>query len=267
MEDVRSKLARARIVVNVDAATCWQAWTDPASLMSWFPEQVEGGELVAGSEIQFSWPSLGQSLAIMVVDAEPLRRLRLRTEPANRPAQHTEISIQSRDQGCEVEIVHAGFRDGPGGDDERAGSEAGWRAALAMLKLYVERYRDRRPERATVLATVSARPLAGYERLAHELGFDEAAVARGRCRLPAAGGDVLIAAPPYYMLVDLPEIEAVAALRTFPVGSPDAPESAILAAQLWSWSLDPGRLESYETVLEVSLARVVSSLGGPTAEA
>jgi uncharacterized protein YndB with AHSA1/START domain len=263
--------ATARVEVAASAEDCWRAWTQPAVLTGWYPERVEG-ELEGDGEVELAWDSLGQSISLQVLEASPPRRLVLRGQPPNRPPQRQEVLIRDRGTAAEVEITHRGFRDGPGGADERAGTEAGWRAALATLKLYLERYPGRSRSAAAALGTAVSDPGAGFEALARETGLGPNPIPGGSVRLAPHGGpryrgEVLVAAPPYQLLVSLPELEAALALRAFTSGAADAPEIAILAAQMWSWSSDQTALDALRPAIEASVDRVVQSLGGPAAQA
>lgn len=271
MASSTAKVARAQTVVAAPAATCWKAWTQPGSLISWYPERVEG-ELVEGGEVTFAWDSLGQSIALEVAEARAPQRLRLRGRPPNRPPQEQEVRIRDRGSSSEVEILHSGFRAGPGGEDERSGSEAGWRSALEMLRLYLERYSGRTRASVAALGTAATDLKSAYKELARQagLGEDPASGASQKLAIGGAAGarsEVLVAAFPYQILLWLPKLEAAMTLRTFSVGAADQPGSAILAAQLWSWNETPGAADALRPSVDACLERTIAALGGPSADA
>ena len=263
--------ARAKVSVDADAQACWRAFTRPESLTAWYAERVEG-DVVEGSRIELCWDSLGRSIELEVLEASPPHRLCLRAQPPERPPQIQRVEIRPRGRDCEVEILHEGFAEGPGGEDERAGSEAGWRAALMTLARYIERYDGRSRVVASAVATSIARPEEAYRQLARAVGLGKSAAEGDRFTLELPSGrrctgEVLVAAPPHHLLVALPAIEGVAALRTFPIGAAEAPESAIVAAQLGSWSLSQHALDELQSGAEALVARAIAALGGPAAEA
>jgi uncharacterized protein YndB with AHSA1/START domain len=262
--------ARAVIQVSADLGVCWRAWTEANALRRWYAERVRG-DVVPGQHIDLEWASLGQSLSLRVEAAEPAEYLRLSAELPSKPPQTLEVWLRARADGCEVEVAHRGFREGLGGEDERAGSEAGWRAALAMLALSVDRYPGHDRAGASALTTAAAAPATCYSVMAALVGLRGEAAAGDRCPTPIPGVDlsgvVLISASPHYLLIELPGIRGALGLRTFPVGAIEAPESAILAAHLWSWGGSEGKLEALRPALEALIGRVAASLGGPAAEA
>ena len=270
MANASETIARARISLAADARACWRAITDPEALATWYAERVEG-ELREGTQVRVSWESLGQALSLEVVAARPFRLLRLEAKLPGRPPQRQELTIRALDRGCEVSIEHSGFRAGVGGDDERAGTEAGWRAALAMLSLAVEQYPGRRRYARAALATANAPPNAAYRQLARVFSVPDLAGPGAHCQVSLGtrelDGEVLVAVPRYMTLVALPAIDGALALRAFPVGAAQAPKAAILTAQIWSFGTSPAAAEEVLPALEASLQKVVVSSGGPTAEA
>ena len=255
-------------------AACWQAWTNADTLVAWYPDRVEG-ELFAGREVIFAWDSLGQSIALEVVEASPPHRLRLRGRPPNQLPQEQEVRISDAGDSSEVQIVHTGFRDGPGGEDERAGSEAGWQAVLELFRLYLERYPGRARESCAALGAAAADLPAAYAALAGEIDLGDNPRRGQRCAVELHGdapcrGEVLVAAPPHQLLVSLPEIDAALSLRTFSTGAVGAQETApaaIVAAQISSWADDPAALAALRPGVETALDRAIATLGGPAAQA
>ncbi len=263
-------VARARIVVDATAQACWEAWTQRDALSSWYAERVDGA-IAQGNEIVLAWDSLGQAIPLRVVEASPPTTLRLAGQPPGRPAQAQRVHIVDRGRTREIEVEHAGFRDGPGGEDERAGTEAGWKAALALFRLYLEHYRGSARACAAAVGVASAPPDVAYATLAGGLALSERPAPGDRPAVVLGGevlrGEVLIAEPPFQLLVWLREIDATLALRTFPAGPADGSRSSIAAAQLSCWGESAARLPALRPGLESLAQDLFAGHGAPPAQA
>lgn len=263
----RAAVARARISAPLGA--CWRALADPRSLERWQAERVEG-ELEPGAELTLRWDSLGQSIDLDVLEVEEPYRLRFRGYPGGAPAQEQVITLAGASP-TEIEIAHRGFRPGPGGEDERAGTEAGWRSALSLLELYLTRYAGQPRAAGAALGTAQRAPDPTYAALCELFGLgsapnegEELAISLGG---PPRRARVLIAAPPRHVTLSIPELSAALSLRTFPAGAAAAPEASVAAAQYWRWSPRDPSVGDLRPAVETGLERAVGALGGSPPEA
>ena len=130
----------------------WHALTEACELVRWFPLQARvtpgaGGTMFWGWDASWAWES--------AIDIwEPGRRLRLvenrpafdaSGKPVSGPSRALamEFTIEPRDDGATIRIVHSGFGEGASWDDELDSVSAGWQFELRGLKHYLERHKGR----------------------------------------------------------------------------------------------------------------------------
>ena len=140
------------IDINATPDEVWRALTDAVELVRWFPLQARvtpgaRGKMFWGWDSHWAWES--------EIDAwEPGRRLRLvenrpafdaAGKPLDGPSQQLamEFTIEPREGGSTVRIVHSGFGDGANWDDELDSVSAGWQFELRGLRHYFERHKGR----------------------------------------------------------------------------------------------------------------------------
>jgi uncharacterized protein YndB with AHSA1/START domain len=147
----------------------WQAITDPAELVRWFPTDAavdprEGGTFSISWEGQWQWQ-------MTITDCEPLRRLRM-VDRAARPFDANgqpvsgvtpvelalEITLEGRGGRTVLRLVHSGFGSGASWDDELDGVTLGWNVELRGLRHYLACHRGR-PRRIAWAHTASEQPL------------------------------------------------------------------------------------------------------------
>jgi uncharacterized protein YndB with AHSA1/START domain len=117
----------------------WDAWADPAMLAHWFPDRAEG-RAVEGSTLTWYFDRFEYAMPYEVYSAVPGEHLVLTGAPPGRPRFFLEIEITQQGGSTILELTNSGFLDKSGWDEEYEGILSGWRMALAMLKLYAERY-------------------------------------------------------------------------------------------------------------------------------
>jgi uncharacterized protein YndB with AHSA1/START domain len=258
------------IDVDSDIHTVWRAWTDPAWVSGWMAERADGA-VVPGGTIAWRWDSLGLTLDLEVVEHEPPHRFSLRGGAPGRPPQVQSVSLHELPGGTRIHVAHGGFAPGATGDDERAGTAAGWRVMLRVLAHYLAGRTGRRRECAAALAPVIA-PLHVVGELLHDpdrrawLADGDApplASEGERYRLRAAGatltGHVLALAPPFELALAWDEVDGVLILRAIQI----APGGPVLAcAQAWSWSPQREAWRSARPTIERAVARLVAAAGG-----
>ncbi len=259
------------IDVDADIHAVWRAWADPDWLSGWMAERVDGA-IVPGGEIAWRWDSLGLALDLEVIECEPPHRFSLRGGARGRPPQIQSVCLQESPGGTRVEVTHGDFAPGAAGDDERAGTAAGWHVMLRVLAHYLAGGAGRRRECVAVLAPVIA-PLRAVGELLHDPDRRAAWLADGDApalaregepyHLLAAGatltGRVIALAPPFELALGWDEADGVLILRAIQV----APGGPVLAcAQAWSWSPEREAWRSARATLERTVARLVAVAGG-----
>jgi uncharacterized protein YndB with AHSA1/START domain len=264
------------IDVGSDIHTVWRAWTDPDWLSGWMAERAEGA-FVPGGQIAWHWDSLGLALDLEVVEHEPPHRFSVRGGARGRPPQVQSVSLQELSAGTRIRIAHGDFAPGPGGDDERAGTAAGWHVMLRVLAHYLDGRAGRRRECAAALAPAIA-PLRAVGELLHDplrraawlSDGDAPALAREgesyqlRSDATTLSGRVLALAPPFELALGWDEADGVLILRAIQI----APGGPVLAcAQAWSWSPEREAWRSARPMLERAVARLVAAAGGAPAGA
>jgi uncharacterized protein YndB with AHSA1/START domain len=120
------------------------AWSDPDLLTSWFIGRMEG-RMEEGETVTWLFDDSGPGMSQTIVLAEPPHRLVTRMDLPQGPS-FLEVTIEPDGEGSVVRLVQSGFGEGPEWDDQYEGMLSGWMIALAILKIFVERYfgRDRR---------------------------------------------------------------------------------------------------------------------------
>ena len=180
----------------------WQALTDPAQLVRWFPVQArvrpgEGGEVVWSWGEVHEWP---QTIEVW----EPGRRLRTRYESgvegkAGKVPLFCDFEIEGRGGSTRLRFVHSGFGPESDFDGEFDGISRGWPVELRSLRHYLELHRGQERQLAWAVRDTDLSLDEAWKRLTGPEGLDcGAAIAEldegqsFRIPLPAdLGGDVL----------------------------------------------------------------------------
>ncbi len=197
--------------------------------------------------------------------------------PSGRARQTQSVTLSRVAGGTRVELEHAGFAIAPGGDDERAGTAAGWHVMLRVLAHYLAARAGRRRACAAVLTPLAA-PLAAIGPLLHDAraragwlcdaGSQGQALAREGERFALRGpggatvsGHVLALAPPFQLALAWNEVDGVLILRAIQV-TPGANGPVLVGAQAWSWSPERPAWLAARAALETAVARLVRLAGG-----
>lgn len=252
MEAVRETLRIARPVAEV-----WRAWTDPGWLAGWHAERVDG-ELAAGGAIRLGWDSLGIAIDLEVVAMEPPARLVLCGAPPGRPPQTLSVILAGVGHDTEMAIQHEGFV----GEEERAGTAAGWHVSARILAHYLARHPGRQRRCAAALAPVAASLEVIARRLARPAWLlgDVSLGAEGSAW---RGGTVLASALPRQIALVLDDAAGIVVLRAIRLD----PGAALVGALAWSW--EPERKAYAELVgaLAPAIERLAADLGGGRGDA
>jgi uncharacterized protein YndB with AHSA1/START domain len=196
--DQRSRSFSTAIDINATPDEVWRALTDAAELVRWFPLQARvapgaGGTMFWGWDDSWAWESR--------IDAwEPGKRLRLvehrpafdaHGKPVSGPSRllAMEFTIEPREGGTTIRIVHSGFGEGAGWDDELDSVSAGWQFELRGLRHYLERHRGRDRHHASVQRVTSLGMTDVWTRL---LGPEAFPILDGRLELDS---HIVLASP------------------------------------------------------------------------
>jgi uncharacterized protein YndB with AHSA1/START domain len=125
--------------VSAPVERAWQAFTEPREREAWMTEGVEAFEATPGGRVELRMGDHGPTVEGKVEEADLHRRLRWTEGPGLLPWP-TEITVtfESLDTGTRITVVHAGFGEGPEGDNELESHARGWDRCIADLVLYLE---------------------------------------------------------------------------------------------------------------------------------
>lgn len=117
----------------------WEAWVDPEKLAQWFPDRAEG-RAVEGAVQTWYFDRFGYTLPYEVYSSVPGEHLVLTGEPPGRPRFFLEIEIARSDGLTTVNLLNSAGVPEEAWNEDMEGIVSGWMMALALLRLYVERY-------------------------------------------------------------------------------------------------------------------------------
>lgn len=184
------------IEIAAPAEVVWQALTDAAELVRWFPT-------AAGSNPDGTvWMAFGEDFRFSSRVEAAERPRRLRTVPvlppevaASLPPMFTEITLEARGGSTVLRLVQSGFATGAGWDEEYEGTRTGWIFQLAALKHYLERHRGTDRELVWVRKIHGLPRAEAWARVERPGGLFaeglESVRAGHRYRLTLGSGDVL----------------------------------------------------------------------------
>jgi uncharacterized protein YndB with AHSA1/START domain len=246
--------------VNAVPAVVWAACASARGLAGWQADRVEG-ELERGKVVELSWPALGASILLDIVDVQAPRRIVMQNG-------QSQVELAVGEQG--VTLVHSGIAR----SDDVAGIAASWQIALGLLAHFCERHTDQPrsvhwfigPTYCTAGAAhaffTDAGALSSW--LTRRGGISDTGSAlelelRSGARL---SGRVLANVPGHDVAFSWDEDEASAlCLRTLPVAG--EPEQRLVALSWSRWTSSPppsARLEELEAA-HARLLRAVDRRG------
>lgn len=138
----RGRILRDEIRVEAPPELVYRAWSTPDLVTAWFVGRMEG-RMEVGETVRWRWDETGPGMSQRVLVAEPPRRLVTAMElPMG--LTYLEVTIEQEGGHSILRLVQSGFGDGPTWNDQYESMLSGWMVALAILKLFVERYLGRR---------------------------------------------------------------------------------------------------------------------------
>jgi uncharacterized protein YndB with AHSA1/START domain len=135
----RGRIIKTAIRSSATPEQLFEAWADPEKLAQWFPDRAEG-RAVEGGVQQWFFDRFDYALPYEVSAATPGEHLVYTGEIPGRPRFFLEIEIRREAGSTLLTLTNSGFLDKDGWDEEYEGISSGWQMALALLKLYGERY-------------------------------------------------------------------------------------------------------------------------------
>ncbi|HUF77813.1 MAG TPA: SRPBCC domain-containing protein [Thermoanaerobaculia bacterium] len=257
--------------VRIDAPpqAIWEAWAKPQEIARWFVDRAEG-EMAEGATVTWIFERFGYRLPIEVYDSVPGEYLAFGGELPGRPPALQEVLIRREGGTTVLRLVNSGFLEGADWDEELEGVDSGWSQALAVLKLYLERYRGRDRAHHLALRPAGAFPYekvvplyttrAGLESWLADSAHlaSEPLAVGGAVRLDfgdglALDGEVL-ARSAWELLLSWPELDGVLGLKAFRFGGDRA-----VALALSAWP-PPGPLAKDWQVTEGIMERATGRL-------
>lgn len=122
------------MVTRADPERIWDAWTNPERLVQWFADRASGS--IHEGHVTWTFDRLKSAMAYQVLDQVPGERLLLGNADNN--SRRLEIRISPEREGTGVRIIHSGFGDAVGEDEDFTAADSSWRIALPILRYYAE---------------------------------------------------------------------------------------------------------------------------------
>jgi uncharacterized protein YndB with AHSA1/START domain len=151
--ELAGRAIRDEIRVAAPPESVYRAWSDARLIADWFVGRMEG-RMEPGETVTWLWDDGGPGMAHRVLVAEPPRRFVTEMELPQGPSR-LEVTIEPEEDGSLVRLVQSGFGEGPEWDEQYEAMLSGWMVAMAILKLFLERYRGRRRKEILVLTDAS----------------------------------------------------------------------------------------------------------------
>lgn len=152
----RGRIIEDEVRVEASAEAIYRAWADPEAITGWFVGRMEG-RMRAGETITWHWAEEQGGMSQRVLVADPPHRLVTEMElPTG--VSYLEVTVRQEGGHSVVRLVQSGFGTGPEWDAQYEGMLSGWMIALAVLKLFAERYLDRRREEILLLREAPFEP-------------------------------------------------------------------------------------------------------------
>jgi uncharacterized protein YndB with AHSA1/START domain len=127
------------IVLAASPVRVWQALTDPAELVQWFPDKAAEVEVRTGAEGHWVWAQYGRFAVRFDVVEEPVRLVWTWAREADRRLNETNTTTvefrleRNADGGTTLHVRETGFRR----DVDRQDNDEGWDKELGELREYL----------------------------------------------------------------------------------------------------------------------------------
>ena len=173
------------VAVDIAASpdTVWNALTDPAELVRWFPLQAEvtpgvGGKVRWSWDDKWTWESRidlwepGRRLRLVQDDAQPfdVEGGFLADDATQGRRVAMDFTLETVAGRTRLHLVHSGFGFGERWDDEVDGVTVGWNHELRGLAFYLERHRGKARHSALAHLTWNESQAAAWRKLLSPAG-------------------------------------------------------------------------------------------------
>ncbi len=260
------------VKIEAEQQKVWEAWTDPERLSQWFCDKASGwpGE---GATLSLTWERFGFTVDYEICRLRAPEQLLLKSRIPGVGVQKLNIELRRRAPFTVVSLRESS----PAGkiSAEDSGVESGWEMALAVLKLYVEKYYGR--ERRSFFAMLPAK--FTYDKLlpfytdpgkmalwltkpgttaklggvgeAFEMTLDNGWYMTGQ----------VMAVTRHEVALSWDQIDGFLELKSFPT----SPENKVLCLRGSGYGIDDDKAAEVEAFLKDALVRLFAAIAGPSA--
>ena len=273
IESIEHKGRTIRVEFRTTATPkqAYKAWADPEKIAHWFPDRAEGKAEV-GATIYWIFDKFNYRIPYEVLRAESGKSFAINWEaPAGRDPGILEVTISRQGGETIVSLVNSGFREGADWNDEYKGVDSGWRMALAMLKLYLEKYfgKPRSSFLAMRPAKYTLQQLLRFQRRADGLSAwlcasgSIANVGESYAMTLQTGGSMtgrVLAITKSEVQLSWEEIRGAIGLKAFNMGP-----QKMVGIHGCGWGMSAERAQEIENQMDAALERLAAALGSITA--
>ena len=116
----------------------WEAWTDGDRLAQWFSDKASGWP-AEGSKLDLTWDGFGFTAQYQIHEIKPLEKLVLKARMTG-GMQTLTVGIRREGQQTVLSLAEVAPQFQKTDPESQSDTASGWKMALAICKLYVERY-------------------------------------------------------------------------------------------------------------------------------
>lgn len=141
----KTRSIEREVFIRSEPEKVWRALTEAEEIVNWFALQAES-EPGVGGYIGLSWNLKAvEPGRCHIIEWSPGERLLMtwRDAPGGEHELPVEISLERRDGGTLLRLVHSGFLSDESWDEEYESHGRGWSYELRSLKFYLERHSGR----------------------------------------------------------------------------------------------------------------------------
>ncbi len=245
------RLIDTSVRIDTTPLRVWQAWANPEHIANWFVDRAEG--IAAPGEVMtWFFDTFNYRMPVPILEAEPGKTFV--TGSGDIPGPQglpylMEITIAQDHGTTSMRLLNSGFSPDAKFDDEYEGVVSGWKAALATMKVWLERHADDRRTHRLALQP------AKYSADALRPWFHTIDGRREWLEPLIAGDSIVLVDSGREALLDWPDQDAVLGLKAFRMGP-----QQMLALDMSTWSAQPRNLDGIASQMRDALSRLVALL-------
>lgn len=134
----KTRTVKKEVRIKAPASAVWKALTDADELVRWFPIDAKVKPGVGGG-IWISWgPGMEGEGKIQIW--EPEKHLRQESKSSKGEPLTLDYYLETEGGETVLRLVHSGFGEGAGWDDEFDSIDTGWGLYMKNLRHYIERH-------------------------------------------------------------------------------------------------------------------------------